>query len=291
MALSTGLVHYWRMDETSGTRYDAHGNGGDVVEAGGSTPSAAGKIGNSLDIVGNTTTYLYNNSGICGNSDTFSFCCWVRLDAAVTTPYRGIFSRYQQVAISVSWYRVYMVVFTSAGTLSVTEPNPPGISTGVWSFYAFTRNHVTGNTYIYKNDLGVRDSDLGHPGTLHASAYDFEFGRYGTGNNGIDGRVDQVGYWNRELSASEVLELYNSGDGLSYGAIAGDIEITGGTTGPAATVAGTTRKVVSVPATMTGPTAAVASTFEHQPAPILQKELIGVREQEQRYFGKGDFYA
>jgi len=24
MALSTGLVHYWRMDETSGTRYDAH---------------------------------------------------------------------------------------------------------------------------------------------------------------------------------------------------------------------------------------------------------------------------
>ena len=54
------------------------------------------------------------------------------------------------------------------------------------------------------------------------SAYDFNLtfncciGAKSTVNQLFDGIIDEVGIWNRELSASEVTELYNSGSGKQY---------------------------------------------------------------------------
>ena len=43
-----------------------------------------------------------------------------------------------------------------------------------------------------------------------------QIGRYSSGVHFFNGIIDEVGVWNRELSASEVTELYNSGSGLQY---------------------------------------------------------------------------
>ena len=32
----------------------------------------------------------------------------------------------------------------------------------------------------------------------------------------MNGIIDEVGFWNRELTSSEVTDLYNSGAGLAY---------------------------------------------------------------------------
>ena len=45
---------------------------------------------------------------------------------------------------------------------------------------------------------------------------DFNLGGFVTGLNYFDGIIDEVGVWEKELSSSEVTELYNSGAGKQY---------------------------------------------------------------------------
>jgi hypothetical protein len=49
-----------------------------------------------------------------------------------------------------------------------------------------------------------------------ANSYSANIGARSGTNNFFNGLVDEVATWNRELTASEVTELYNSGAGLQY---------------------------------------------------------------------------
>ena len=70
---------------------------------------------------------------------------------------------------------------------------------------------------IYIN--GISDTLTTLNNTLTGSASttaNLEFGRIASAVGWYDGILDEVGVWDKELTASEVTDLYNSGAGLQY---------------------------------------------------------------------------
>lgn len=72
-----------------------------------------------------------------------------------------------------------------------------------------------GNVSFYLN--GAFDVTVATPYWTETPTYAYtQIGRYSSGAHFFNGLVDEVGVWNRELTASEVTELYNSGSGKQY---------------------------------------------------------------------------
>lgn len=82
-----------------------------------------------------------------------------------------------------------------------------------WYHVVTTYNSSVGNVYIN----GVLNATVGVTGTLQApSPSAFRLGLMEDGSKDMLGILDEVGIWNRSLTAAEVSELYNSGTGIQY---------------------------------------------------------------------------
>ena len=118
--------------------------------------------------------------------------------------------------------------------------------------YGYDLSHVTdalefgirsgsnGDATIYASSTGVSDDEWHHivgmwnglhlklfvdgieVGTPTAWTYaqeynggEFKIGKRSTGLNFV-GSIDEVGVWNRALTSAEVIELYNSGAGITH---------------------------------------------------------------------------
>ena len=103
---------------------------------------------------------------------------------------------------------------TTSGWTSLCETDQ--LSTGTWYHIVVTYNTSTG-WKLYQNGT-LKDSNsnietIKTPGTLNTNY----IGWVDSGTNRHwDGLIDEIAVWDKELSSSEVTELYNSGDGLQY---------------------------------------------------------------------------
>ena len=231
------MVSWWELNETSGTRYDAHGSNHltDVNTVGYDT----GKQGNAADFERDNSEYL-TYSGLLGDLDSdFSMSFWVNPETVPPTVL-GIFQFF-------SWWRksgddsyfasIMIGYFAGAkqlqiylvGASAVENYYLHSMTAGNWYHIAFVVDVGTGYT-LYINGTSVRTGSAptkktSSPGA--ASSFfeigeshnwsDVRLGRY------YDGLMDEFGVWSRVLTSDEVTELYNSGNGLSYAD-------TGGTT-------------------------------------------------------------
>jgi len=90
-----------------------------------------------------------------------------------------------------------------------------------WNHILVRRNSTTFTTWIN----GEKDLSVTVAGSIVAKDEVKRIGLWGTGGLPMDGSIDEIGWWNRSLTNDEILELYNSGDGLGYGT-APPIEVT-----------------------------------------------------------------
>src|SRR5262245_39117478 len=76
MALTDGLISYWRLDEASGSRADSHG--GNALTENGGVGSAAGKISGAADFDG-SNDYLSraDNADLSTGDIDFTVQAWV----------------------------------------------------------------------------------------------------------------------------------------------------------------------------------------------------------------------
>lgn len=104
---------------------------------------------------------------------------------------------------------IYNTGFTSV--LSNTS-----LSINTWYHVTITRKSAT-NTKIYINGsldatgTSVKDT-VYNPVTFSSSIGN----TVGVGGGYVNGRIDGLSFWTRELSAADVTQLYNSGNGLQY---------------------------------------------------------------------------
>ena len=218
MALLTNLIAYYKFDEASGTTaYDAHASYNATIGTQ-VTVNQTGKINTGFSFAGvdDDNTNVVTVPQLYTNPTEFSFSTWVKLDAADTTEER---------IISYSHDGIYGIISFNAGTANLIRGFVYGVSGGGWTDTT-TSYTVTNWHHVV---LTAKENDyvkLYVDGSLIGTATSItSFNTIGTNGRKIgqaqsgaltDGKIDEVGFWSRVLTSTEVTELYNSGSGLAY---------------------------------------------------------------------------
>jgi hypothetical protein len=197
-SILSGLLAYWKLDETSGNAADSTGTY--TGTSGNITYDATGKLGRCYDFNGTSSDVSLGN--VIKPTNAMSAACWFKASSSTNnfpildchtygTNYEGYnFQMYTDSAVG---------VFFGSNTATMEDyssnPNyPTTYFDNNWHHLAFTWDGTT--LYVYID--GTKDA---------GTAYNTIFGQ---------GSLDEVGIWNRALTTTEVATLYNSGAGKTY---------------------------------------------------------------------------
>lgn len=202
MALTDNLVSYWKLD----------GNSTDSVSTNNGTDTAvtytAAKINNGASFSATGQINVGNATNLQLDTGTVSF--WVKKSASQSST-RGLVVK--QSAYAVFFVDGILNIFDwSAGAYRSSGQNP---SVGSWSHVVLTfQSGVTNGTKMYLNGSLVMTTT--YTTSTNATAMVFATGAPGDTSQRFNGVLDEIGIWSRNLSQSEVTQLYNSGSGNQY---------------------------------------------------------------------------
>lgn len=114
---------------------------------------------------------------------------------------------------------------------NTTIVNPTGnilpTTTGGWHHVVLTWDNSLGSNKekIYIDGSLAGQYNVSITGTTPTNMY---FGTAYFGANYLNGKLDEIGFWTRALSSTEVTALYNSGSGLQYPFITTSIKTING---------------------------------------------------------------
>jgi hypothetical protein len=212
MALSTNLVSYWKLDESSGDAADSVGaNTGTNVSV---TNDASGKINYCNSFSGSTsfTEFATKLGTVWDNPYTISM--WVKPTALDTTNGDTLLwcgDRNQQHIIGSNGK---LAITTYDGSAKNVTGNTV-LANGNWYHVVFQRTSGTAGK-IYVN--GVDDTNvtsMTNPANTLTEGFRLASRESNTATN-FNGRIDEVGIWSRALTAGEVSQLWNGGAGSQY---------------------------------------------------------------------------
>ena len=225
MALIDNLISYWKLDEASGTREDAHSTN-DLTDNN-TVLAAAGIINDGADFESANTESLSitdaAQSGLAITGD-LSISLWTKLESAL-----GADEGRQFISKAVAGQRSYSFLLESFGgnfidfsvsddgTANSTAQKTWEPSAGVFYHVAVTYDASAGEVKFYIDGSQLSTTVTGMPTSIFDSTTAFYIGVFGTGTGSpFDGIIDEVGIWNKVLTDAEVTELYNGGAGLAY---------------------------------------------------------------------------
>lgn len=230
LGLQTNCTAFWEFENTSWL--DATGNG-TTLTGSGSPTSVAGKVGNAVSVTA-TGQYLTasSNANILNGGSSFSAQCWINSGGSAVTE-GTIFNKDNNAFGQREW--AFGVRFTTANVWSFLVSNTStslfradaaasgaGLVAGsTWVHLLATFNSSTGAVVLYVNG-SASGSGATLTGTMNSSASaPLNVGRNPSATINAASLIDQCGFWKgRVLSAGDVTALYNSGNGLSWAAMA-----------------------------------------------------------------------
>lgn len=238
MALADNLISYLKMDESSGTRVDAHGSNDLTAGGTGGVGSATGIINDAADFELADADVLYitdaSQSGLDVTGD-FSISAWINIESAPgsgvefdivskhdngAANQRSFIASYENV--SGNGFRFRVSSSGTSGTQS-TAKWLQTLTTATWYHVVFAYS-AAGNVSLYVNGSLVSNVTGQRTSVFNGTA-PFTVGARGNGGSTFaahfDGLIDEVGIWGRTLDATDVSDLYNAGAGLSYEDITG----------------------------------------------------------------------
>lgn len=217
--VTSDLVSYWKLDETSGTRYDSVGSHDlDDVSTSGQNLAGygSGKLSNCafFDISNDESlaTAVTSGDAFDFQDSDFSFAFWLKVPVVTQNQY--IFNHNSKVYC-------YM---QDDGTLQFTCHNESGltsfrtsgaISDDTWAFVTFVYDSVNDLMKVSFN-AGAFETQSHSDGIRALSSGTgpkFNLWNPGLLNGFTDGNIDEFGVWSKALSLAEVSYLYNSGSG------------------------------------------------------------------------------
>jgi hypothetical protein len=214
-SLASGLVSYWKLDDASGTTAtDSLGSNTGTWQGTLGSQWAAGKINGAGNFNG-TDDAIGNFPAVVAAANTSrTICLWFKTSS---TARQGLVST-RNSSGNIGWS---LLIDRSAGSLSVVinagvaAEASAGISTGQWYHACYTFDNAAGVTDLYLNGAQLTSaSTITTGGTPAVNGY---IGLEIQANSYFKGIIDEVGIWNRALSASEVATLYHSGSGNPFG--------------------------------------------------------------------------
>lgn len=216
-SLLTNLIGYWKLDEASGSRADSTSNVLTLTDIN-TVTQAVGKIGNAGQFTHANSEYLtrVNHAAFAHTGNALTASCWVYLDSE-----NGVFwtalGKYASGKFEYCFQRDSVdgkiKFYASLNGASSTPAIGTVLSVGAWHHLI---GWFDGSTVNIQIDGGTATS-AALVGTIFDSDGDFSIGSLGgLGTTHVDGRIDEVGLWNRTLTVPERATLYNSGAGVTY---------------------------------------------------------------------------
>lgn len=212
MALTTGLIAYYKLDESSGNAVDSFG-GNTMTNT--SVTYTTGKINNGATMGGVASARLASAAAGFDDLTESTYAGWIKITTNQANNF--LFTKNDK------WTRLN-VGGTLEGnwgttTVSASAITNNALSTGTWYHIVYTySNSGDRKIHIYINGTeATYGTDTAATGTLNSdAASDFYLGNY-TGNaTPFAGMLDEAGVWNRVLSQLEITSLYASGYGYAY---------------------------------------------------------------------------
>lgn len=207
--LLSGLVHYWTLDEASGTRADSVGS---VTFTDNNTVgSAAGKNSNAATFVTASSEYLSSTSTAMRFTAGITRSLWFR--STTVGVFRMIATK-DDVAGNREWALYItggnaLTFWLDAGAQSITVAS---VADSNWHFVVMWRDS-DGTAHAQMDGGTVGNGSATSPvlGTA-----EFRLGGRADGSFYFQGDIDEFGEWSRVLTADERATLYNSGTGKFY---------------------------------------------------------------------------
>jgi len=226
--LTTGLVAYWRLEENGNSnRLDSIG--ANHLVANSSMASVPGRVLGATNFTSsrNQVLNISDNTAVSTGDIDFQFSAWVNLDTIpasdVTYSIVSKFSdntgrnEYNLHFLGANGFRflVYDGTVLRGNVLKSFSP-----TAGTWYFvtaYHDATNNQVGvsvdnSTYTTAATTGVAGDGteefwIGGSAITNTNANSKHF---------FDGRIDEVGFWKRLLTARDVSDLYNYGNGITF---------------------------------------------------------------------------
>lgn len=212
-SLNVDLISYYKADDNLATTnvIDSLGVNDGTATFNTNANSVAGKINLSLDFDG-SSDYIDLNDGNDFDfvtADNFSFSFWINPDVSQL---KRLFSNDGGTGFG---YQISLVADDTVqfwGATSDITTTTDTVTIGSWNHIVVTSKE--GDVNIYINNGTPKTGTF----VTSASANDLLIGAdpsAGPGNF-YDGQMDEIGIWNRTVSASEVSQLYNNFSAITW---------------------------------------------------------------------------
>ena len=221
---TNGLVGYWPFN---GNANDESGNGNNgTVNGAMLTTDRFGNTGKAYNFNG-SSNYIRINNSTSLNGTSVSISGWFNTNNLATNDNldaKGIIGKWWQTpSVCNGNYNAYLVCLTKplsqtstfvGGATSFYEGNVfyanTPISTNNWYHFVFVHNSASGGRLYINGNLVNSNSSIGSIcNSLNALNIGADI------NNGnlyrfFNGKIDDIGVWNRVLTQQEITNLYNS---------------------------------------------------------------------------------
>lgn len=207
---SSGLQGYYPLDTNTGVQaYDASSNNNNGGTANGASWSIA-KVGNGLVFDGVNDSMTIPDAAANTLAGPFTVSLWVKIDSLsnkagsfVEILAKGTSSTSRNYNIYASRATGFISISSSIAGVSKSANSNTNIVDGLWHHVVYTYGPTRGNIYVD----GVQKSFFGTSG----ASSDTPAGVINVSEAGaLQGGLDEIKLFNRELSADEVRDIYDS---------------------------------------------------------------------------------
>jgi hypothetical protein len=199
-------------------RYQFEGNANDSgsVIANGTLVNGptfvAGRVGQAVNLDG-SNDHVSLPAGILNGLTNFTIATWVKLDT--TGAWRRIFdfgtgtNVYMFLTAQSGSNALRFAISTGGAGAEQRINGTSALPTGVWTHVAVTKSGNTGTLYVNGAQVGQNTAMTLNPSSLGNTTNNW-LGRSQYADPFLDGQLDEFRIYNRALSASEILALFQN---------------------------------------------------------------------------------
>lgn len=208
---TNGLVGWWPF---TGNANDLSGNGNNGTVSGAIlTTDRLGNAGGAYSFNGNSAFVSVPNSGSLQNISTISISAWVNINAWYNSG-GGQYFPIMHKSDQAGQYGLYSVALQSSGGIYHLGSCETGLAYNNWTLNTWKHIVVTiasTSTNVYVDGLLVASTACGVFPQSFINTLPLIFGMDKPGLlEYANGKLDDIGIWNRALTQQEVTNLYNS---------------------------------------------------------------------------------
>lgn len=215
--LLNGLQFYYKMEETSGSR--ASEVNSLTLTDNNTVTSNTGKVNTAAEFTRVNTEYLSSadNVNFRGGDNDYTIAFWA-YTTLPTTVQEFMGKAQSTVASGIDWrlFNNSGVFFHVSDGTNIVSRSSTTLTANTWYFVFVYHDSVNNKIgFSLNNAVPSETAFTANPAHVLSSA-PFRIGANGSAAATLDGRIDEVGKWNRVLTSTERGQLYNSGNGVTY---------------------------------------------------------------------------